>query len=83
MGKVPVKKIADLSKLILTEQEEVVLSEKLDETVSYVENLNELDTSKTPPTSSPTGTLNRYFEDGLPNNRKLKSGKYIVRRIIS
>ncbi len=82
MTQVPVKQVADLGNINLTDDELEKMSKQLDETVSYVENLSELDTSAVDATASPTGTKNVFFEDGLKNERKLKSGVYKVDRII-
>lgn len=82
MTKLPVKQIANLGNIILTDEELIKISKQLDETVSYVENLSELDTSNVAVTASPTGTKNVFFEDGVKNERKLKPGVYKVGRII-
>ena len=82
MTHVPVSDIAKLSNLELSSEQLESMSKQLDETVSYVANLSELDTDKVEVTASPTGTKNVFFEDGMVNARKLKSGVYKVDRII-
>lgn len=79
---VPVSDVATLSNLNLSGEELEKMTKQLDETVSYVENLSELDTQMIQATASPTGTKNVYFEDGTANSRKLTPGMYKVDRII-
>ncbi len=77
------QKIASLSNLNLSQEELEKYSKVFSETLSYVENLNELDTSTASSVSSPTGTKDHYFDDGLANSRSIPAGKYVVKRILS
>lgn len=63
--------LAKLANLKLTEEEIEKLKRQLSETLDYVENLNSLDTSKTPPTDNVTGLNDVFFEDGGENTRGL------------
>lgn len=82
MTHVPVSDVAVLSNLKLSSDELEKMTKQLDETVSYVDNLSELETEKVEATASPTGTKNVFFDDGTENNRKLTPGVYKVDRII-
>ena len=82
MTHVPVSDVAVLSNLKLSSDELEKMTKQLDETVSYVDNLSELETEKVEATASPTGTKNVFFDDGKVNNRKLTPGVYKVDRII-
>lgn len=77
------EKIARLSNLILDSEELEKFSKVFSETLAYIENLDELDTSNSRLISSPTGTKNHYFDDGYTNSRNLPPGKYVVKRILS
>lgn len=77
------QKIARLSNLNLSSEELEKYSKVFSDTLSYIENLNELDTSSTSSVSSPTGTKNHYFDDNFPNARSIPVGKYVVKRILS
>ncbi len=66
MGKLKksdVKHVAKLAKLKLTSKEIDKFSKQLSRIISYVEELNEVDTSKTEPTSQTTGLENVSRED--------------------
>lgn len=64
--------IADLANLQVKDPEEIARYEKqLSETIQYVENLSELDTTHTLPTSHSTNLTNVFFEDNLENTRGL------------
>jgi aspartyl/glutamyl-tRNA(Asn/Gln) amidotransferase C subunit len=76
------KYLAQLSKLTLTESEESKFAGQAEETIDYIKNLNELDTTKTMPTSSVTGTTNVYREDAKDAKRNLKPKVYSVSRIM-
>lgn len=65
ISKEEVKKIAELSELNISGEEEK-FSELLSDTISYVENLNELDTSNTSETYQVTGLTN-VFQKGSEN----------------
>ncbi len=86
--------LAKLSNLSLTDEEIEKYQKQLEETVEYVENLNELDTSKVEPTSQTTGLNDVFFADGEKNKRGLsqdeatknaknkKDGYFVVKRIM-
>lgn len=82
MTHIPVQQIAKLSNLTLSGAELEKFSKQLDETVEYIENLQELDVEKVLPTSSPAGSVNVYFEDGTKNVRTLPTATYKVSRIL-
>ena len=88
-------RIAKLANLEVTDEAEIKkYTEQLSETIQYVENLNELDTSKTKPSSHSIDLHNVFFEDGTKNERGLtqdqaiknaqqhKNGRFIVPRIM-
>jgi aspartyl-tRNA(Asn)/glutamyl-tRNA(Gln) amidotransferase subunit C len=86
--------LARLSKLQLTDEEIEKYWKQLEETVEYVDNLNELDTSKVEPTSQTTNLTNVTYEDGIENKQGLtqeeamsnaknkKDGYFVVKRIM-
>jgi aspartyl/glutamyl-tRNA(Asn/Gln) amidotransferase C subunit len=82
MSPINMKYLAQLSKLTLTESEEKKFAGQAEETVDYIKNLNELDTTKTGPTSSVTGTTNVFREDVADAKRNLKPKVYSVSRIM-
>lgn len=82
MTHIPVQQIAKLSNLTLSEAELNKFSKQLDETVEYIENLQELEVENVVPTSSPAGNVNIYFEDGTKNDRTLTAATYKVSRIL-
>lgn len=82
MTHIPVQQIAKLSNLTLSEAELEKFGKQLDDTVEYIENLQELDVEKVKPTSSPAGNVNIYFEDGTKNKRSLPAASYKVSRIL-
>lgn len=82
MTHLPVQQIAKLSNLTLSGEELAKFSKQLDETVEYIDNLQELDIEKVEPTSSPAGNVNVYFEDGTKNKRSLPAASYKVSRIL-
>lgn len=55
--------LAKLSSLTLSDKEEKDIESKFDETLNYIENLNELNTDKIIPTNSVVETKNIGFED--------------------
>ena len=69
ISKEEVKRIAKLSNLDVSGQEEK-LSKMLSETVKYIENLNELDTTNTPITYQVTGLTN-VFQSGENKSQTL------------
>ncbi|MBP9691400.1 Asp-tRNA(Asn)/Glu-tRNA(Gln) amidotransferase subunit GatC [Candidatus Woesebacteria bacterium] len=81
LSKDDVLHIAQLANIQLSEDEVVKYQKQLIETIQYVENLEELDTSGVEPTLHSTKASNVYFADGTTNERKftqdeaLKNGK--------
>lgn len=65
--------LAKLTKLHLTDEEIEKLSEQFGETLDYVKNMEELDTSAVEPTNQTTNLENVFFEDGEKNERGLTS----------
>lgn len=86
--------LAKLSKLKLTEDEIEKYWKQLEETVEFIKNLDELDTSNVVPTSQTTDMTNIGFTDGEGNKRNLnqeeatknsenkKNGYFVVKRIM-
>lgn len=86
--------LAKLSKLHLTDKEIEKYLNQLEETIEFVENLEELDTSNIQPTNSVVNLKNVTFQDGTPNKKgldqkealsntkKSKDGKFVVGRIM-
>lgn len=63
--------LANLSALKLSPEEEKKIEKQLSETLDYVQNLEELDTSQVLPTNHTVDLINEYFEDGKTCERKL------------
>lgn len=94
LSKDDVLHVAKLANLTISEENIEMYRKQLSETISYVENLDELDTSKVEPTSHSTNTTNVYFEDGTANTRQFsqdetlengkskKNGQFLVKRIM-
>jgi aspartyl-tRNA(Asn)/glutamyl-tRNA(Gln) amidotransferase subunit C len=86
--------IAKLANLTVSEDEVEKYSEQLSQTITYVENLNELNTKDIKPSSHSTNVQNVFFEDGTTNERGLtaeeatqnaqikKNGSFVVPRIM-
>lgn len=86
--------LAQLAKLNLSDKEIEKYQRQLEETVEYVKNLNELDTTDVSPTFQTTNLFNVGFDDGEKNSRLLshqeaiknakdkKNGNFIVKRIM-
>jgi len=86
--------IAQLANLTLTDEEVEKYMNQLTETIKYVENLDELDTTNVEPTSHSTNVTNVYFEDGTENTRQftqkeaiqnaknIKNDQFVVKRIM-
>ncbi len=89
-----IKHLAALSGLHLTEEEIKKNQEQLSETLQYMENLKELNTDHTIPTSNVSNLQNVFFDDGgvdnrgltqkqaLSNGKKQKGGQFYVKRIL-
>lgn len=65
LSKKDVRHVANLANLKLTKKEEEKLRKQLSEIVSYVQELNEVDTSNIEPTSQTTGLENVSREDKI------------------
>lgn len=63
--------LAKLANLSTTDEEVEKYLSQLEQTLSYVENMQELDTSSIDGTAHSTQFDNTYFEDGTPNTRGL------------
>ena len=61
--KIDVKKVAKLANLPLTNEETNKFEKQLEETLSYIESLKEIDTDKMDPTNQVTGLENVLRED--------------------
>ncbi len=94
--KIKIDHVAQLARLKLTEEEKARFSEQLNQIVDYIDQLNELDTSSTEPTSHVLPLNNVFREDELKrivpvdsNEELLKlapehdKGHYKVPQIIS
>jgi len=66
-----IEKLAKLSNLVLTDAEKKKIASQFGETLEYVDNLNDLDTSKVSSLTNVTGQENKFFEDGVENRRLL------------
>lgn len=66
-----IESLSRLSQLQLSDEEKAKIASQFTETISYVDNLNDLDTSTIDSLTNITGQINRYFEDGAPNTRLL------------
>ena len=58
-----VRHVADLARLELTEREELRMTEQMNSILSYVDKLNELDTSDIPPTTHAIQLENVFRQD--------------------
>jgi aspartyl-tRNA(Asn)/glutamyl-tRNA(Gln) amidotransferase subunit C len=83
MSQINMKKLAALSGLSLSSDEEVLFSRQAEDTLQYIENLSDLNTTNVIPTSSVTGTRNQFRNDTLSVERKQKPSVYKVPRIMS
>lgn len=63
--------IAKLANLPINSEEARTFETQFAETLDYVKNLDELDTTNVEGTASVTGTKNVFFEDGAENKRLL------------
>ena len=89
-----IRHLAKLANLSLSDDEIKKYSKQLEETIEYVENLKELDTKNTPPTSHTVNLKDIFFEDGEKNERRLtaeevtknaknkKNNFFVVKRIL-
>jgi aspartyl-tRNA(Asn)/glutamyl-tRNA(Gln) amidotransferase subunit C len=78
ISKKEVEHVAHLARLNLTEEELKKITEQLDNILSYVEKLNELDTSQVLPTSHVFSVSNAFRDDiekeSLSQTEALKNG---------
>jgi aspartyl-tRNA(Asn)/glutamyl-tRNA(Gln) amidotransferase subunit C len=63
LTKKEVKHVADLSNLVLTEEEIAKFTPQLDKIIEFVSTLDEVDTTNVEPTSQTTGLVNVTRED--------------------
>ena len=82
MSDINISHLAKLSKLTLTEEEEALFASQASETVEYVKNLSDLNTDHVLPTSSVTGTTNRYRDDVISSDRRFSPKIFKVTRIM-
>ncbi|WKZ31559.1 MAG: Asp-tRNA(Asn)/Glu-tRNA(Gln) amidotransferase subunit GatC [Candidatus Dojkabacteria bacterium] len=87
--------LAHLVRLELTDEEVEKLQVQLSETIDFIDNLNELDTSNVKETSHAVSVQNVTFEDGaapdrtftqeeaLKNAPKKKNGFFVVSKILN
>lgn len=90
--RIDVKKIAALSKISITADEEKALGSQLEETLKYIESLNKVDTSSVEPTSQVTGLENVEREDvatpslsqkeALLNSKSTQNGFFKVKGVL-
>lgn len=77
--KIDVSHVAKLANLPLTDGEKKKFSKQLEETLTYIENLNEIETKNVEPTSQVTGLENVLREDepssSLSQEEVLKNAK--------
>ncbi|MDO8497931.1 MAG: Asp-tRNA(Asn)/Glu-tRNA(Gln) amidotransferase subunit GatC [bacterium] len=73
ISKEEVLHLGKLANLPLSDEEISKYEKQLSETLSYVENLSELDTKDVKPTSQTTNLQDVFFKDGAENKRLLKT----------
>jgi len=78
LSKEEVLHLAKLAGLTLTEGEIAKNAEQLTETIEYIKNLDELDTSKVKPTNSVVDLSNVSFVDGTENTRGLTQSEAVA-----
>jgi len=66
--KIDVKKVAKLSNLTLSPDEEVEFDKQLNDIIVYIEQLNSVDTSNTKATAQVTGLVNRTRNDNFTDD---------------
>ena len=90
--KINVKHVAKLANLPLSQEEEKKFEKQLEETLEYIESLNEIDTSKVAPADNITSLSNitredkikpsLSQEDALKNTKNQKKGLFKVKGIL-
>jgi aspartyl-tRNA(Asn)/glutamyl-tRNA(Gln) amidotransferase subunit C len=71
LTKKEVKHVADLSNLVLTEEEITKFTPQLDKIIEFVSTLDEVDTTNVEPTSQTTGLVNVTREDVVVSENML------------
>jgi aspartyl-tRNA(Asn)/glutamyl-tRNA(Gln) amidotransferase subunit C len=71
LTKKEVKHVADLSNLVLTEEEIAKFTPQLDKIIEFVSTLDEVDTTNVEPTSQTTGLVNVTREDVVVSENML------------
>lgn len=83
---IDIKKVAKLANLVLTSEEEKRFTTQLEETLDYINRLEEIDTKNIEPTSQVTGLENVTREDevtpSLTQEEALKNAKSTYRGYI-
>jgi len=81
--KINVRRVAKLANLPLSSEEEKKFEKQLEETLEYIESLNEIDTSKTLPADNVTSLQNITREDevkpSLSQEEALKNAKSVYK----
>lgn len=75
LTKKDVKHVADLSNLILTDDEILKFTPQLDKIIEFVASLSEVDTNDVVPTSQTTGLVNITREDKIVSENILPQDK--------
>ena len=70
-----IEHMAQLANLQLNEKETDAFQSQLTETLSYVENMRELDTKNVVPTNHTTNSKNVMFRDGIKGTRTFTSAQ--------
>lgn len=78
LSKEEVLHLAKLAGLTLTDKEIEKNSEQLSETISYIKNLEKLNTEGIIPTNSVVNLSNITFEDGTANRRGLSQSEAVA-----
>lgn len=63
--KIDIQKVAKLANLKLTPEEEKEFDGQLNDILSYIDQLNKIDTSEVDPTAQVTGLKNQFRKDDL------------------
>ncbi|MDO8269945.1 MAG: Asp-tRNA(Asn)/Glu-tRNA(Gln) amidotransferase subunit GatC [Candidatus Levybacteria bacterium] len=91
--KIDVKKVAKLSNLTISPDEEVEFDKQLNDIVVYIEKLNSIDTSEIEPTAQVTGLSNKLRNDNfsddvlsqesaLSGTKKTHNGLFVVDKLV-
>lgn len=71
ISKDDIKHVAMLARLDLTEKEIGKFGSQLSSVISYIDELNEVDTENTPPTAQTTGLDNIFDDDTVKEKQRL------------